>query len=281
MPVTRSGLRQFTVIPSRGRLAGIIAGVGTQACFALTVVSLFSYLRYGVPESTPSWLLVDSFLALQFAIPHSIILHPATRKALRPWISPEFYGLFFCLCTCLSLQWIFACWRSSPILIWDLEGIPARLMLAGFYASWVALLYSISLTGLGYQTGLSQWLYWIRGENMPRRDFTPKSLYRWMRHPVYLSFLGLIWFTPTMSADHAVLTGIWTVYIAIGSILKDQRLLFYLGDPYARYMQQVTGYPLMLIGPLAKHAALCPAPERTVSAATTPSMVRSETQKAA
>ncbi|MFM8475193.1 MAG: hypothetical protein ACKOEO_05285, partial [Planctomycetaceae bacterium] len=88
----------------------------------------------------------------------------------------------------------------------------------------------------------------------PRREFQARSLYRLLRHPVYLSFLGLIWFTPTMTFDHAVLTAVWTVYIFVGSILKDERLRYYLGDSYAGYMAQVAGYPGMFFGPLGRRA---------------------------
>jgi len=64
--------------------------------------------------------------------------------------------------------------------------------------------------------------------------------------------LGLVWFTPRMSADHAVLTGVWTVYVFVGSYLKDRRLAFYLGDTYREYASRVPGYPGMLFGPLGK-----------------------------
>ncbi len=234
------------------RLAGFAFGIGAQALFAWTVVGLFSFLRYGIVSSHRSWLMVDSLLALQFAVPHSILLHPKTRSWLRQWLPGEFHGAFFCVCTCVSLLLIFCYWRSSPTMVWEFQGSAATLMLAGFYASWAALLYSISLTGLGFQTGWTQWIYWYKGDRMPRRDFEARSVYRIMRHPIYLSFLGLIWFTPTMSVDHAVLTAMWTVYIYIGSVLKDQRLLFYLGESYAEYMRSVPGYPLMRFGPLAK-----------------------------
>ncbi|MCA9056886.1 MAG: hypothetical protein KDA85_00245 [Planctomycetaceae bacterium] len=227
------------------RLAGLAIGVGTQALFAVTVVYLFSYLRYGVATATTHWLVTDLLLTLQFAIPHSILLHPATRRKLRPWIAPEFYGVFYCLCTCASLGLIFRFWKSHPLILWDLSGMAAIPVLFGFFGSWVSLLYSISLTGLGYQTGWTQWSFWWRGEQMPRREFHPVSLYRWMRHPVYLSFLGLIWFTPVMSLDHALLTGVWSVYILIGSALKDARLEFFLGQSYSRYRERVPGYLLM------------------------------------
>jgi hypothetical protein len=43
-----------------------------------------------------------------------------------------------------------------------------------------------------------------------------------------------------------------TTYIFVGSCLKDRRLEFFLGDAYRTYAAQVPGYPLMLIGPLAR-----------------------------
>lgn len=234
------------------RLAGFTFGVGTQAFFALTVVGLFSFLRFGVDAPGASWILVDTLLALQFAVPHSILLHPRFRTWFRQRSPMEMHGAFFCLCTCMSLWLIFAFWRSSPSVVWQLEGAAAGIVTACFYGSWVALLYSISLTGLGFQTGWTQWLHWYRGEKMPRRNFEAKSFYRLLRHPVYLSFLGLIWFTPTMTADHAVLTAVWTAYIFTGSVLKDQRLEHYLGEAYSAYMAKVPGYPLMFVGPLGR-----------------------------
>jgi protein-S-isoprenylcysteine O-methyltransferase Ste14 len=123
---------------------------------------------------------------------------------------------------------------------------------SGFYASWVSLFLSLRITGVGYQSGWTQWTYWLRRQPLPQREFRERGAYRWLRHPVYLSFLGLVWFTPRMSADHALLTGVWTVYVFIGSWLKDRRLFFYLGNAYREYASRVPGYPGMLFGPLGK-----------------------------
>lgn len=145
-------------------LAGVAFGVGTQALFALTVVLLFSFLRYGISRPASGWLWTDLLLALQFAVPHSVLLHPRFRDLFRRWFPAEMHGAFFCVCTCLGLLLIFGFWQSTDQVLWDLTGLPAGLMLAGFYGSWIALLYSISLTGLGYQTGWTQWLHWYRGQ---------------------------------------------------------------------------------------------------------------------
>jgi hypothetical protein len=92
----------------------------------------------------------------------------------------------------------------------------------------------------------------MRGKPQPRRPFNPRGSLLWIRHPVYLGFLGLIWFTPVMTADRAILVATWTVYVFIGSWLKDGRLLYYIGEPYRTYQSQITGYPGMIFGPLGR-----------------------------
>ena len=40
------------------RLAGFTFGIGTQALFAITVVGLFSFLRYGAMHNSGSWIVI-------------------------------------------------------------------------------------------------------------------------------------------------------------------------------------------------------------------------------
>jgi len=56
-----------------------------------------------------------------------------------------------------------------------------------------------------------------------------------MRPLVSLSFLGLVGFVPVVTLDRAVLIGICRVFIVVGGVLKDRRLLFYVGDEYRSY----------------------------------------------
>jgi hypothetical protein len=114
------------------------------------------------------------------------------------------------------------------------------------------LIYSLWLSGFGYQTGGRPWWNWVRRRPQPRRPFNPRRIYLWIRHPAYLGFLGLIWFTPVITADRALLIVAWTIYVFIGSWLKDERLAYYIGEPYRLYQSRVPGYPGMLFGPLGK-----------------------------
>lgn len=234
------------------RAAGIAFGLGTQLFFLATLCALFLFLRDGGSRVANNWLFVDCLLALQFAVIHSALLLPRTRTILSRFLPAQLYGCLFAVSTCVGLWLIFAYWRSSSYVVWEAHGWSRIVVCAGFYASWIGIVYSLKLVGLGYQTGWTQWLHWLRRESLPRREFFQRSVYAWIRHPVYFCFLGLIWFTPRMTADHAALTAIWTGYIFVGSYLKDRRLTFYLGDRYREYANRVPGYPGMLFGPLAK-----------------------------
>lgn len=235
------------------RFSGIFFGFANQAVFLITVYFLFYFLRDGsVSFVSGSWILVDTLLALLFAVVHSLLLYPAVRRKLSQWIPSSFYDSFFSSVTCISLLALFFCWRNSTVVLWQLSGVGFWIVSGCFYASWLALLYSLALTGLGYQNGWTPFYYWLIRERPPRRSFEPRGAYKHLRHPVYLSFLGLVWFVPRMTLDHAILTAIWTVYIFYGSVLKDRRLLFFIGKPYRHYMETVKGYPLMWRGPLAK-----------------------------
>jgi protein-S-isoprenylcysteine O-methyltransferase Ste14 len=233
-------------------VAGIAFGVGTQLVFAVTVYFLFFYLQDGSANRGRQWLAVDILLALQFAILHSLLLLPAARSAISKLMPGQFHGILFCATTCLCLWMIFLFWRGSPIVIWDVTGLAKTAVRLGYYGSWFALFGTLRLTGFGYQTGWTQWLYWYRRQPLPRRTFEERGPFRLMRHPTYATFLGLIWFTPRMTVDHAVLTAIWTAYVFVGSYLKDRRLTFYLGDTYREYASRVPGYPGIFFGPLAK-----------------------------
>jgi protein-S-isoprenylcysteine O-methyltransferase Ste14 len=234
------------------RAAGTAFGLGTQALFGATVCALFLFLRDGSSRVVANWLAMDCLLALQFAIVHSVLLLPSVRSIISRSLPGSLYGCVFNATTCVGLWLVFRYWRASSVVVWDATGSARLSISTGFYASWIALYYSLRLSGLGYQTGWTQWLYWWRRQPLPRRGFVQRGAYRWLRHPVYLSFLGLIWFTPRMTADHVVLTGVWTAYVFVGSCLKDRRLAFYLGDAYREYASRVPGYPGFFFGPLGK-----------------------------
>lgn len=233
-----------------GRFCGIAFGVSTQLLFLWTVVQLFTFLRHGGAHSSSHWFWIDVLLSFGFAIPHSLLLAPPIQKRIKVWMPAGLLGCLHCTVTCLTLLFMFHYWGICSTTLWHATGFAEFAILCGFYGSWVALFYSLYITGMLYQTGLTQWWYWLIQQKPPKREFVETGAYRWMRHPIYMSFLGLIWFTPTMTLDHAVLTTIWTAYIYAGSYFKDKRMLRFVGEDYREYAKRVSGLPIIGIGPL-------------------------------
>jgi methanethiol S-methyltransferase len=255
----------------------VIFGAAVQVLFALTVLRLYPFLRgeghFRSAVTLPGfasrhWLLVDGLLALQFGVSHSFLLLLRARSRIERIMPSALYGCFFCAVTCLSLFVVMELWQPAQAAIWRLQGLGARVVEVAFVLSWPALVYSLWLGGLGYQTGWTPWWAWARRQQPPRRQFKPRGAYLVLRHPVYLSLLAMIWLNPVMTVDRLALALIWTGYVFAGSYLKDQRLVHFLGDVYRQYQARVPGYPLMPWGPLgrrpftnAAHDATPPAAE--------------------
>ena len=251
-----------------GRMFWIAFGGFNQLWFAFMVPQLF-FLLYrsggdllGIerafswssgPTVSPAlaWT-IDVALLLQFGLWHTLFLIPGVQRRIQRWVPPDLYGSMYAFIASTSVLVVCWFWQPLPGVVYAAEGGLAFLLLGAFLASWVLLIFSISYTGLGWQNGLTPWLAYVRNVKPPARQLVTTGLYAWLRHPIYLSFLGLIWFTPVMTTDHALLTLVWSVYIYGGSVHKDRRLLFYLGDRYRDYMEKVPGYPLVFWGPLAR-----------------------------
>jgi protein-S-isoprenylcysteine O-methyltransferase Ste14 len=230
-------------------------GITTQVAFAVTVPFLIWFMLWGASESVVSatWsdVFVDVGLILAFAIPHSIFLAPPLRRVFNRVMPRELFGCWFCLVSCVTLAALFIGWRSLPGELWHVSGAAGEgvvMVMAGL--AWLALLYSMWLGGLGYQTGATGLIAWLRRQPEPRRTMCRRGAYQYLRHPIYLSFLLIAWITPVMTTAHLLLSIGLTVYIAVGSWLKDRRLTMFIGDEYRVYMAEVPGFPLVPVGPL-------------------------------
>ncbi len=227
------------------RLWGISFGALTQLLFLATLPPLYRFLRNDYAAAPEGSLWIDAALALGFAVPHSILLHTSTRRQVTRWLPSQLYGCLFCLATCASLLLQISLWRGSRTVVWAWPTSAQPAVHYAFVACWGFVVYGLWLTGLQYQTGIGPWWCWVKGQPTPRREFSRCGAYRYIRHPVYLSFLGLVWLTPVVTADRALVIGLWTAYVFVGSYLKDRRLAGLLGEPYLRYLSEVWAYPLL------------------------------------
>ena len=196
-------------------------------------------------DGTPvlSNALIDIVLISLFAVSHSVLLIPRIRRSFAHWMPASLYGCLFCLVSCLSLWSLMYWWRPLPGVWWQGEGFWWWAVMTLAVGAWILLGYSMWITGLGHQTGFTGLMAYWRPHQAQPRAFEIRGLYRFFRHPIYLSFLLIVWLTPVMSSGHLLLSVLMTFYLFFGSWLKDRRLVQLIGEPYQRYISTVPGYP--------------------------------------
>ncbi len=80
-----------------------------------------------------------------------------------------------------------------------------------------------------------------------------EGAYRFVRHPLYLFMILLIWSTPRFSTDQLLFNVLWTLWIVVGTRLEERDLVADFGDTYRRYQVSV---PMLLPHPhLVRHRA--------------------------
>ncbi|MEJ5225192.1 MAG: isoprenylcysteine carboxylmethyltransferase family protein [Anaerolineales bacterium] len=61
------------------------------------------------------------------------------------------------------------------------------------------------------------------------------GLYRYVRHPLYTAGLMMLWFTPQVSRNLFTVFVVFTLYLIIGAIFEERKLLRKFGQDYANY----------------------------------------------
>ena len=95
----------------------------------------------------------------------------------------------------------------------------------------IALLVGVLQTDVWAFIGLKQL---ISGDQTEGKLVTD-GLYRLVRHPLYSAGLVIIWLAPQMTANRMVLVVSLTIYIVIGAIFEERKLLRDFGSAYAEY----------------------------------------------
>lgn len=170
-------------------------------------------------------LAINLGLLAVFAVQHSGMARPAFKRWLTRYIpKPAERSTYVLLSTlCLALLM----WQWAPLggVIWQMtQSWTSLTMIALYFASWALLLYATFLLDHFDLFGLRQVFYNLRGKVSPDLEFRTPALYRIIRHPIYTGWLGIMWFTPTMTVTHLVFAVVSTLYIIIGMRLEERDL---------------------------------------------------------
>jgi protein-S-isoprenylcysteine O-methyltransferase Ste14 len=187
----------------------------------------------GRPAFSTSWtaLAIDASLLTLFALHHSLFARKRVKDAIARVIPAALVRS--CYVWVASALLILACALWCPIgrELYVVRGVPAIVLIA------------VQLIGL-----------WITGRSAARINplelagIRPPSQsgglqvdgpYRWVRHPLYLGWLLMVFAAPHMTADRLAFATITTGYLMIAIPWEERSLRRSFGEPYLRYMRAV------------------------------------------
>jgi protein-S-isoprenylcysteine O-methyltransferase Ste14 len=150
------------------------------------------------------------------------------------------YRLIYSLFSALSLL---------PLL-WYQYSLPQQIIFS--WAGWLRLPQAILLAyalvmlyggnkvyDIDYLIGIRQWRNYRRGEAIPSLPFTCQGALAYVRHPWYSCGLPILWTVGPITDANLPPRIILTLYLIIGTLLEERKLVQELGEPYVRYQKQV------------------------------------------
>jgi protein-S-isoprenylcysteine O-methyltransferase Ste14 len=187
-------------------------------------------------------LLINLCLLAVFAVQHSVMARGSFKRWLTRFIPAAAERSTFVLASSLALILLFALWEPMGGVVWDVE---SPLVQGGIYAlyglGWLVIVASTFLINHFDLFGLRQvWLNLVGREYQPL-PFKLHSLYRYVRHPLYVGFFIALWATPTMTIAHLVFSVMCSAYILIGTWLEERDLRRFHPE-YVAYERAVPGF---------------------------------------
>jgi methanethiol S-methyltransferase len=229
--MSRIGIFAYGILSYLVFFAAFLYGIGFIGGF-LTPTSLD-----GVPASTLGHALtVDLALLAAFSIQHSGMARPAFKAWWKRFVPEAAERSTYVLFSSLALVALYIFWEPIGGVIWSASEGAVRNSIIGLYLlGWLLLLYTTFLIDHFDLFGLKQ--VWRRLFNKTYRApvFRTPSLYKIVRHPLYIGWLTIFWAAPTMTVAHLIFALATTAYILIAIRFEERDLVSAFGTTYIDY----------------------------------------------
>jgi protein-S-isoprenylcysteine O-methyltransferase Ste14 len=220
-------------------LAALTIAVGAGSLIGFTVFLYTGSLHlteFGLAVFEELWL--NACLCLAFFIQHSGMIRKSSRRWLSQVIPERYLGVMFTLASSIALLALIILWQESTFVLASADGTVRGLFRVVFFLALAANLWGTcslkSAEFFGTDTLLRR-----SDLETPADSMVVRGPYRWIRHPLYLSTLLMIWSHPDLSADRMLFNLLFTVWIIAGTLLEERDLVGEFGDDYREYQRSV------------------------------------------
>jgi protein-S-isoprenylcysteine O-methyltransferase Ste14 len=188
-------------------------------------------------------LLWDSALSLAFFLQHSLMVRTGVRARLARVVPAYTLGAAYSIASGVVLTAVVLLWQRTGTRLAAVEG-PARWLGPGAAALGLAgFAWAVASLRHFDPFGVRPVAAHLLGEAPRTSALSIRGPYRWVRHPLYLFTLVLIWSSLELTADRLLLDVLWTAWILVGTVLEERDLVAEKGAAYLSYQREV---PMLL-----------------------------------
>ena len=225
-------------------LARILGGMSLLVFMIFLFVGSLNLFDMHLDESEILWF--DAGLSFLFFIQHSGMIRKPFHRWLARFISEEYAGAIYSIASGIVLLLVILLWQTSTQTVMTLSGLLRWSLRSVFFLCLLGFYWGVKALRFFDPFGLRPIFNRLRGRNPTSMPFTVVGPYRWVRHPLYLFMIIMIWSYPDLTIDRLLFNLLWTSWIVVGSYFEEIDLIVEFGDAYREYQKQVP----MLVPPL-------------------------------
>lgn len=183
---------------------------------------------------------INVLLLVAFGVQHSVMARPTFKRVWTKIVPNEIERSTYVLASCVVTILLMWQWRGIDYAVWDVKQPAWRGVLWGlFVVGWVLVpVASLMINHFDLFGTRQVWLY-LRGREYQDLPFRAPSMYKHVRHPLYIGWMIAFWATPTMTAGHLLFAALMTGYMVLATVFEERNLTTHFGEQYEKYRREV------------------------------------------
>jgi protein-S-isoprenylcysteine O-methyltransferase Ste14 len=221
--------------------AGLIGGGGLLLFMSFLFLGSYNLVELGMNDFQV--LIFDAFLCLLFFGQHSVMARKPFRQWLKRFLPSQYSGAIYAVASGAAVLVLIIFWQEAAHMLISPQG-PFRLILRViFFLAIAGVAWTIWALGIFVNFRLQPMVDELRGRQSASDLVTERGPYRWIRHPLYLSSLLMIWSFPDLTLDRFLFNLLFTVWVIVAILLEERGLVATFGESYRNYQREV---PLLI-----------------------------------